>query len=280
MDTMDAIDDEIRIAVIETVKGCRAHQQLQDLIWGHQADGAVPAEFMIALARNGGLVLGAYAGDQMVGLALGVPALKDGKLIHLSHLLGVHPDWRGRGIGERLKWRQRELVLAQGITTITWTFNPLEAVNARLNLTRLGGIVRTYVRDYYGAMEDALNRGIPTDRFVLEWLLTSRRVQERARGVIPPAPDANAPVALGSTIGSAGLREPATFVGPSGPLALVEVPADLQGMKRQSLDVALAWRLATRDAFERLFAAGFVGTGVIRRDGRVFYAVERDFHED
>lgn len=268
---------EFRIEVVDTIEGCRQHQQLQDLVWS--GGDPVPAEFMIALARNGGLVLGAYAGEAMVGLLLGVPALKDGTLAHLSHILGVHPAWRGHGIGEALKWRQRELVLAQGITRVTWTFSPLEAVNARLNIVRLGGIVRTYTRDYYGQMQDALNRGIPTDRFTLEWLLDAPRVVQRASGRRPPDPP-EAPIALGAVLSAAGQREPAGFVEPAGPAALVEIPSTIQELRRQSLDLALAWRLATRDAFERLFAAGYVATHVLRRDERTFYYLEQNSHED
>src|SRR5579884_3469728 len=174
--------DGIRIESIETFEGFRAHRDLQTLIWAHDPPEAVPTEFLIALARHGGVVLGAYADSAMVGILLSVPALQEGRLVHLSHMLGIHPGWRGHGIGEAMKWRQRELVLAQGIDTITWTFDPLEAVNARLNLSRLGGVVRRYGRDYYGAMEDALNRGVPSDRMIVDWRLKAPCVCARAEG--------------------------------------------------------------------------------------------------
>lgn len=244
------------------------------MVWGGDALSAVPSHFLIALARNGGVVLGAYAGALIVGMLLGVPAIRQGRLEHLSHQLGVHPGWRGRRVGDALKWRQRELVLAQGIETITWTFDPLEAPNARLNIAHLGSIVRTYSRDYYGAMEDALNRGIPSDRFTVEWLLRSDRVRERAAGGRQDE-RLDAPLALTSMPGPDGMRKPGIFVEPTGPTAMVEIPVRVQEIKRQSHDDALAWRLAARDAFERLFALDYVVTGVVHRDDRVFYYLEK-----
>lgn len=134
--------------------------------------------------------------------------------------------------------------------------------------------MRTYARDYYGDMEDALNRGIPSDRFTIEWLLSSARVRERAAGVAQDE-TLDAPPALGSTVAADGLRQPTAFVEPDGVTALVEIPARIQEIRRQAHDKALAWRMAARDAFEQLFARGYVVTGVLRREDRVFYYLEQ-----
>lgn len=130
--------DEIRIEIIDTPEGCHEHERLANLIWGSDPPSAVPTHMLVALSRSGGLVLGAYAGTLMVGMLVGVPSIRKGQLMHLSHMLGVHPGWRGRGVGDALKWRQREFVLAQGIETVHWTYDPLEAPNARLNVAHLG----------------------------------------------------------------------------------------------------------------------------------------------
>lgn len=276
-------DHDIHIITLDTVEGCRDHERLQNLVWGHDPPEAVPTHALIAMARHGGVVLGAYARSQMVGLLLSVPALHGGSLVHLSHVLGTHPAWRGHGIGEALKWRQRELVLAQGIATIIWTFDPLEAVNARLNLTRLGGIVRAYTRDYYGAMQDALNRGIPSDRFTVEWRLDAPPVLARAGDHTPPMPrppSVDGPLALGSEADASGARRPTPFAAPDEPAALVEIPVQMQQLKRQAPELALAWRMATREAFERLFAAGYTATSVVRDDDRVFYYLTRETRDE
>lgn len=267
-------DEEIRIRSIAAPEDVHAHVALQNLVWGHGPSEDVPAHLLIATARNGGVVLGAYAGATLVGCLFGIPALHNGRLCHLSHLLAVHPEWRGRGIGAALKWRQREIVLAQGITTVTWTFHPLGASNAWLNLTRLGGVVREYVREYYGVMDDALNRGIPSDRFVLEWQLDAPAVRDRAEGRIPTYPD-DVPIVLGSEQGVDGLPYPHAFTRPTTPSALVEIPADSAGIRRRNPALDLSWRMLAREAFETLFALGYAATGVVRREERVFYYVER-----
>jgi len=267
----------IRVEKIETIDGFRQHAALQNLVWGNDPPDAVPLHFMIALSRSGGLVLGAYAESQMVGILLGVPALRDGQLVHLSHLLGVHPAWRGQGVGEAIKWRQRELVLEMGIKTIVWTYDPLEAANARLNIGLLGGIVRTYHRNYYYDMEDALNRGIPSDRFTVEWHLESPRVLEHLAGTAPDDDPQKlaAPLALGSEPGPDGTLRPGPLTMPDGDAARIEFTRQMQDLKRTRHDVAVAWRLALREACEEAFRRGYTVTDVLRQDGHIYYYVEK-----
>ncbi len=274
------MQSDIRIVELRDSEAFQQHVALQDLVWGHGPDEAVPTHLLIASARNGGVVLGAYDGDNMVGCLYGLPALHGGRLIHLSHLLAVHPDHRGRGIGEALKWRQRELVLAQGIDTVTWTFDPLQAPNARLNLARLGGYSATYARDYYGVMADSLNAGLPSDRLVLTWRLDDPAVVARARGDYRATTGRidDLPMVLGSEPIGNGQRAPA----PQSdwpevmPAALVEIPADVAALKQHDAALALRWRLAVRAALEGLFVAGYVAGDVLRMDGRSFYYLRRD----
>lgn len=274
------MQSDIRLVELREPDGFQQHVNLQDLVWGPEPGEAVPTHLLIASARNGAMVLGAYDGDDMVGCLYGLHALHAGRLTHLSHLLAVHPDYRGRGIGEALKWRQRELVLAQGIDTVTWTFDPLQALNARLNLSRLGGYSATYVRDYYGAMADSLNAGLPSDRLVLTWRLDAPAVAARARGDYQAAASraGEAAVALGSEPVRNGLRAPvpSPHDAASVTAVLVEVPANVAALKQQDAALALRWRLAVRAALEGLFAAGYVANDVLRREGRSFYYVSMD----
>jgi predicted GNAT superfamily acetyltransferase len=175
-----------------------------------------------------------------------------------------------------LKWRQRELVLQQGIDRVIWTYDPLEAPNARLNLAHLGGRVSTYKRDYYGPMEDALNRGLPSDRFVVEWQLDAPWVHER----LTAGPSAPVIEGVASTLavqdGAEGEPAPGPFSPPTGDgPVLVPIPATMQTLRRQDPRLALSWRMATREAFEQLFAAGYVAIGIVRQDGIAYYYLER-----
>lgn len=240
----------------------------------------MPTALLVASHHNGGVVLGAFDGDELVAALFGVPGLRNGRLVHLSHLMAVHPAWRGRGIGERVKWRQRDLVKAQGIERIVWTFDPLEAVNARLNLSRLGGRVWRYERDYYGRMDDALNRGMPSDRLVVYWDINAPWVEARESGE-PALPAIDGlPVLLCSERRDDGVPRPVPRDEATGDRVLVEVPDRIQDIKRRAPDAAMAWRMAARDAFERLFAAGYAATAVVRRDDHVYYYLEQVADED
>ena len=81
-------------------------------------------------------------------------------------MLGVTRDARGTGLGLRLKLAQRERALAMGIDEIEWTFDPLQALNAHLNIARLGAVVEEYEENIYGESTSPLHQGSPTDRFI------------------------------------------------------------------------------------------------------------------
>src|SRR5437660_8275172 len=141
-------------------------------IWGAAERNVVPRELLLTIQLNGGLVHGAFAPDgRLVGFCFALLGRRDGQLRLCSHQLGVIAELRGGGIGIALKKAQRADALRLGYELVTWTFDPLEARNAYINLHRLGCIARLYDRDHYGAMEDELNRGLPSDRLEAEWWL-------------------------------------------------------------------------------------------------------------
>jgi hypothetical protein len=71
--------------------------------------------------------------------------------------------------------------LRRRIELIEWTFDPLEIKNAWLNLESLGAIARRYIVNQYGMTSSPLQGGLPSDRFVAEWWLKSRRVETTMR---------------------------------------------------------------------------------------------------
>jgi predicted GNAT superfamily acetyltransferase len=150
--------------------------RLQRLIWGFDDVDLLPLRLFVVATKIGGHVLGAFDGERMVGFSLAIPGLKPGGAIYWhSHMMGVLPDYRNRGIGRMLKLRQREDALARGINLIEWTFDPLELKNAYLNIEKLGVIVRRYVLNQYGNTTSPLHGGLPTDRCVAEWHLALER---------------------------------------------------------------------------------------------------------
>jgi predicted GNAT superfamily acetyltransferase len=157
-------------------------------------------------------------------------------------MLGVLPAAQHHGIGAALKWRQRAVAQAQGLDLMRWTFDPLEARNAYFNFHKLGTVSRSYRADYYGPMQDALNRDLPSDRLLVEWHL--RETDRKPDTVLTPRP------ILRDREGSPELL--VDVLDGQGPIA-IEIPGDLQAIKRTAPDIALSWRLAVRRAFSLAF---------------------------
>ncbi len=233
----------------------------------------------------------------LIGFVFGFPGLyftPDGpRPKHCSHMLGVHPDYRDQGVGYLLKRAQWQMVRHQGLDRITWTYDPLLSRNAHLNIARLGAVCNTYLRDAYGAMRDELNAGLPSDRFQVDWWINSPRVNQRLskrpRLTLDLAHflSAGAPILNPTRIDADGLARPANSANRDEfekileaeehlPLLLVEIPADFSAIKEASRELALAWRLHTRELFEQLFERGYLVTDFIHLPGaysRSFYVL-------
>ncbi|HVS05870.1 MAG TPA: hypothetical protein VHK65_06850 [Candidatus Dormibacteraeota bacterium] len=245
----------VEIRLVRTHDEFAACEALSRDIWGAAERNVVPRELLLTMQHNGGLVHGAFLPqDRLIGFCFGFLGMRDGQLRLCSHQLGVLPEFRGGGIGVALKQAQRYDALRQGYELVTWTFDPLEARNAYINLHRLGCIARLYDRDHYGTMEDDLNRGLPSDRLEAEWWLS--RAKPRT------ATDPEVMLRVGTN------GEPVREHIDLGPrtTTLIGVPPDFQEVKRRSLELALRWRMESRAAFEAALAAGLVAID-FRRDG-------------
>ena len=243
---------------------------LQKEVWGEGfADVTSPALLKV-VQEVGGVAAGAFSepGDRLEGFVFGVSGLRDSRPAHWSHMLAVRPEGRGRGLGALLKRHQRELLLAVGIDTVFWTFDPLIARNARLNLARLGASIERYVRDYYGPGGDsALSSGIGTDRMIVRWDLASERVARALAGARPDLPVEPAEVPVinvieeGGGVATPSWSEPHEVGAPepweAAPAVRVEVPADVLAVRDRDPERARAWRRASRRALEAALARGF-----------------------
>jgi predicted GNAT superfamily acetyltransferase len=144
---------------------------LESRVWGNKVE-VVAVHMLVATINEGGVAIGAFDGDRLVGSVYGF-ATHQPHVLH-SHYLAVDVDHRGSGLGIALKHRQREWCLANGRTAMRWTFDPLQLGNAHLNLRSLGAIATQYHVDLYGPMA-GINGGLPSDRFVVEWDLVGER---------------------------------------------------------------------------------------------------------
>jgi len=225
-------------------------------IWGASERNVVPRELLLTMQLNGGLVHGAFLPDgRLVGFCFGFAGLRDGQLRLCSHQLGVIPEFRGAGVGIELKQAQRRDALRLGYPLVSWTFDPLEARNAYINLHRLGCIARLYDRNHYGEMEDELNRGLPSDRFEAEWWL------DRPKPRAPTGPPA---VMLRVAGDSEPIRVAVDLA--TAPAVLIAVPQDFQAIKKERLELAQRWRLESRTAIEAALSAGMIAVD-FRREG-------------
>ena len=262
----------------ETLGRC---EKLQMRIWGMSDREVVPLHQLVAAVSAGGAVLGAFAPDgALLGFAYAIPAIYEGAPAWHSHMTGVLPEHQGTGLGFKLKCAQRETALAAGIEHIVWTYDPLQAGNARFNLGRLGALARRYHVDYYGVMKDAINQGLPSDRFEVDWLLRSPRVTARLAGTPRPPLDPDLPWALerDGSVPSAVPGAPRLDLRDA--RILVEIPANLARLKADDPGTARRWREATRMVFRRYFAQGYaaVDAAMIPTPGgaRVAYVLERE----
>lgn len=273
----------ITIQTITTLDQCRSFQQVERLVWGSSEEDVVPQHILITASKNGGIVLGAYADDGpaetggLVGVVFGwlgtgiVPGETTPRLKHCSHMAGVLPEWQGQRVGLLLKLAQRDAVLAQGITDwMTWTYDPLFRANAVFNIHRLGATCTLYMRDIYGVMTDALNRGVPSDRCQVDWWLASDRVQERLARLSKRA-DGQGKGASGHgerphwehlqvlpTSPSGAFRAPVEIdIPPGGAPLAVPLPDDIIAIRQADRGLSLAWRFYMRAVLERAFAANY-----------------------
>jgi predicted GNAT superfamily acetyltransferase len=234
-----------------------------EALWG---PGQLPPSLIRALDHAGTVILGAEAGDELVGIVLGFPGLDEALHMH-SHMLGVLPDWQSRGVGLALKLGQRAACLDRGITEARWTYDPLVARNAWFNIMKLGVVGTDMLRGFYGQMDDSINRGDRSDRFEVRWRLESDRVDRALRGLsTEPVPG---PVLLDVEGGADAPRPRTTSASPQ-PGAVIRVPVDYHHMRRRDPALGAAWRDASAQAFESCFRAGLVAAWV-GRDGRYVF---------
>lgn len=259
-----------------------AIEDLQKEAWQFSDLDVVPAATLIATQHAGGIVLGAFDDELMIGFAYAFPALEDGRSSMHSHMLAVKPDYRNCEAGSYLKLAQRQRALERGLDEITWTFDPLQSLNAHLNFEKLGVISNRYIPNFYGdATSSPLHSGFGTDRLWVRWLLNSERVKQRAshhelqRGsqrestssLEAEAVESNDLVAvIGSSLIYSEDARPmlGDFSNLSANRCSIEIPNDINGLKQRKPELGVEWREATRAAFLAALESGFIVQDFVR----------------
>jgi len=254
---------DLSLRDLHTLDEFRQVVELERDIWGYtDLHDVVTLPVFVITIKRGGILIGAFDGaDRLVGFVFSLVGMKQGRAMHWSHMLGVLPEYRRSGLGQRLKRAQRERALAAGIDLIEWTFDPLQALNAHLNFSRLGVVADEFARNVYGESTSALHRGTPTDRLIVQWNIREPHVERRlaARGpfTMRAAEVARAPV-MNTTRPSGGWTVlDAMDLAIDERRVWLEIPGGFSDLQRQAPELALDWRLRTRDAFEAYLGRGY-----------------------
>lgn len=255
---------------LRTLDDCRRIVELEKTIWGYtDTEDLVPAVMLFLCAKRGGMLIGAEREDGTLdGFAFSMASIVDGKPAQWSHMMGVVPGTRARGLGRALKLAQRARALAMGIELIEWTFDPLQAVNAHLNFAKLGAIATTYAENIYGDSSSVLHRGTPTDRLIAEWWIQRPHVERRLARKAGEAGEAglsarDSGVARAPVLNELAGRDPwdlpaaHTTAAGGAPRVLIRVPARFSEMQAERSELARAWRAQTRALFTACFAEGY-----------------------
>jgi predicted GNAT superfamily acetyltransferase len=235
--------------------------ELERIIWGPGYADVVPTPILAVTVRRGGILIGAFADERMIGFVYSLPGIKYGKPTQWSHMLGVLDEFRNDGVGYQLKLLQRERTLAMDLDLIEWTFDPLQAMNAHLNFAKLGVVVHEYEENVYGTSTSPLHQGNPTDRFVAEWHIRVPHVQRRIEArnaLVMRAHELGDAVPVNRTQMAGEWRENVDVdLSIDARRLAVEIPMGFTGMLAQAPELALAWRVCTRAIFTTYFDRGY-----------------------
>lgn len=251
---------DVQIRELHDLEDAQGLSSLFDRIWDDPGETLMPVNLVRALEHAGNYVAGAFISDALVGGIIGFVGLHDGEVILHSHILGVLPETRGVSVGYALKQHQRVWCLDRGITTVTWTFDPLVRRNAFFNLSKLRAVGAGYESNYYGTMADAFNANDESDRLFARWRLSDERVAAAAvgtPGLSQPRSDEGTLLQIGAD------GDPVQLPG-SGDTLHCQIPADIIRLRAETPREALRWRHALRDTLGAAVSDGYEATDMDR----------------
>ena len=224
--------------------------------WGSQFTEAVPITILRIAQEVGGVTAAAFDPDgRMLGFVFGITGHRNGELAHWSDMLAVRVSARDMGLGKRLKNFQRDLLREMGVRTMYWTYDPLVARNAYLNLNQLGASAAEYRRNFYG--EDTgsiMHAALGTDRFIVAWSLdaTPRPRVQTTDWAEAPLINRTLPMHL-----------------PDAKRVRIAIPDDIFAILETQPEEAHVWRETTRHALTTYLEQGYTVAGFSRADGVV-----------
>jgi len=247
--------DKIEIRQCAGVKDLSRCVALQREVFALPDIEISPVRHLIVTAHAGGFTLGAFAGEELVGFVLSVTAFSGAEKFFYSHMMAVKKTFQSYGIGARLKWAQRDEALRRGVNFIKWTFQPVQARNAYLNLEKLGAAVRHYEPNFYGTDYSTSNDqtkqvGLDSDRLFAEWNLEAEKVRRLANGE--------------------------KYFEKSNVAKTVEIPNDWNSLVKENPEKAVAEQQRVKEEFQAAFADKLIGLGFERSETSPRYLLFED----
>jgi len=256
-------------------------------VWALDSADSTPLTLAVAMLEAGAMWIGAFDGTTMVGFAFAFLGIEHGVLNVHSHMLAVRAPYRNSDLGYKLKLAQRDRALNLRVREMTWTFDPLQSKNAHLNFGKLGVLSDRYKIDFYGPETSSSLHRNGTDRLWVRWPLLSRRVQDRLRGQSKRADVLDTLSRLTPLVQFNGDGKPKRTDLASAlqrQRIAIEIPADIDSVEQKDVELARAWREATRWAFTEALAAGFFVAEFCRtvrgQQGPGVYLLEKGTLED
>lgn len=284
----------IKIRELNGVAELRQVQSLEKEVWNLDDIDVLPLTWAVASIEAGAIWLVAFDDNKLAGFAFAFPGISNGSVTFHSHQLAVHPEYRDRDVGYKLKLAQRERVmtvplgeaapmdmrlperrvsssgpapLQSRISEISWTFDPLQSKNAHLNFFKLGVVSDSYKVDLYGPETSSMLHRNGTDRLWVRWPIRSRRVAERIGEKFGEKFGKNLRL---ETLDALSVLQPLIlFSGDGRPVRsdiesalrrqriAIEIPSDINSIEQKDPQLAREWRMATRWAFTESLNAGF-----------------------
>ncbi|MEO8074347.1 MAG: GNAT family N-acetyltransferase [Acidobacteriota bacterium] len=247
------METSIEIRPIKSIAEMQAVEELQKEVWGIPDIEVVPISQLAAAIAAGGCLLGAFENGKLIGFAYGFVSYEKGQMAHHSHMLAVKPEYRNYKLGEKLKRAQREFILQQGISLMSWTFDPLQSLNAYFNFNKLGVVSDQYFVNFYGEDAPSFLHQNGTDRLWVVWDLTNRQINKTNFDYDLEQITPLVKVGIDESPLSSDLDE-----GLEANHALIEIPSNINDLVKRNSELAKKWRESTRLAFTEAINKGFL----------------------
>ena len=220
------MSSNINIRPLTSLADQELGRMIFDHTWAMDTGTEITPNLLQAMIHSGAYLSGAFIDGHCVGAAFAFPATTGGPHLH-SHMTAVIDKFRDKGIGYSLKVDQYKWAKQNNYKEITWTFDPLVARNAKLNILKLGVDISAYYPNFYGDMPDELNAGDESDRVMASLKIVGDLPTPRT---VISAPEKSA--------------------------VLIAIPTDIVAIRGKDLAENLRWRREVRDEFVGVLARG------------------------